>query len=82
MTVLSDPQDVSQLPAPLLDILNHPDHLHLSMIVEGGNENILDVTMTFDPPAAFETPEPTALVTILLGAAAVRLRQRRRNASR
>ncbi len=82
VTVFSNPQDVSQLPTPLLDILNHPDHLHLSMVVDGGEENIVDVTMTFDPPAAFETPEPTALATLLVGAAAVLLRHRRRHASR
>jgi hypothetical protein len=31
------PQDLSQLPAPLRDILNHPDHLHINVVVDGGN---------------------------------------------
>jgi hypothetical protein len=82
VTVFSNPQDVAQLPTPLLDILNHPDHLHLSMVVDGGYQDIMDVTLTFDPPAAIETPEPTALATLLIGATAVLRRNRRRHASR
>ena len=82
VTVFSNPQDISQLPTPLLDILNHPDHSHISMIVDGGNENLLDTTLTFDPPAASEAPEPTALATLLVGATAFLLRRFRRDASR
>jgi len=70
--------DVSQLPAPLLDILNHPDHFHISVVVDGGYQNDLDVTLTFDAPSPNELPEPTALVTLVVGSAAMILRRRMR----
>jgi len=69
-------QDISQLPAPLLDILNHPDHFHVSAVVGGGNYNFLNVTLTFDPPSPTELPEPTAFVTLVVGSVAVILRRR------
>lgn len=71
-------QDLSQLPAPLLDILNHPDHFHVSAVVGGGDYNFLDVTLTFDPPSPTESPEPTTFVTLLVGSFAVILRRRMR----
>ena len=70
-------QDMSQLPAPLLDILNHPDHFHISVVVGGGNWNFLDVTLTFDPPT--ELPEPTPFVTFALGSVALLCRRRMRS---
>jgi hypothetical protein len=69
-------QDTSQLPTPLLDILNHPDHFHINAVVGGGNYNFLDVTLTFDPPSPTEFPEPTAFVTLVVGSVAVILRRR------
>jgi hypothetical protein len=68
-------QDVSQLPAPLLDILHHPDHFHLSVFVTGGSMNDLDVTLALDPPSPAELPEPTALITLVAGSAALLLRR-------
>jgi hypothetical protein len=70
-------QDVSQLPTPLLDVLNHPDHFHVSVVVDGGDRNNLDVTLTFDPPLPEELPEPTALITLVAGSAAVSVRGRK-----
>lgn len=64
-------QDLSQLPAPLLDIFNHPDHFHVNVTVTGGDMSDLDVTFTFDPPSPMELPEPTALMTLLAGSAAL-----------
>jgi hypothetical protein len=69
-------QDVSQLPAPLLDVLNHPDHFHVSVVVTGGDRSDLDVALTFDAPSPIELPEPTALVTLAVGSAAMILRRR------
>ncbi len=69
-------QNAAQLPSPLLDILNHPDHFHISVFVDGGDFNYLNVTLTFDAPAANEVPEPTALVTLVVGSAAILLRRR------
>jgi hypothetical protein len=69
-------QDISQLPAPLLDILNNPDHFHLNVTVTGGDVSDLEVTLTFDPPTPTELPEPTALVTLVVGSAAMFLRHR------
>jgi hypothetical protein len=71
-------QDVSQLPAPLLDILNHPEHFHFSVYVGGGDQNTLNVTLTFDAPSPIELPEPTALVTLVAGSAAMIVRRRMR----
>jgi len=56
-------QDLSQLPAPLLDVLSHPDHLHVSGTVTDGNRNDLAVSVTFDPPSPSPVPEPTTLAT-------------------
>jgi hypothetical protein len=69
-------QDASQLPAPLLDILNHPDHFHISVFVGGGQANDLEVTLTFDPPSPSEVPEPTALATLIVGSVAMIVRRR------
>jgi hypothetical protein len=69
-------QDVSQLPAPLLDVLNHPDHFHVSVVVTGGDRSELDVALTFDAPSPTELPEPTALMTLAVGSAAMILRRR------
>lgn len=74
-SLLQPSMDSSQLPAPLLDILTHPDHLHLSAVVDGGNRNYLDVTLTLDPPSPSEVPEPTALVTLTAAAAGLSLRR-------
>jgi hypothetical protein len=70
-------QDVSQLPPPLLDIFNHPDHFQLSVVVTGGDVSDLSVTLTFDPPAPIEAPEPTALFTLVAGSIIVMLGRRR-----
>jgi hypothetical protein len=51
------------------------------VIVDGGNENILDGTLSFAPSSATEAPEPSALITILAGAAAILLRRRQRRSS-
>jgi hypothetical protein len=72
----SSPQALAQMSPPLLDILNHPDHFHINVLVDGGNANLLDTTLTFDPPAATEAPEPTALATLLVAAAGLALRAR------
>jgi hypothetical protein len=63
-------QDTSALPAPLLDILNHPDHLHFSTFVTGGWANEYAATLTFDAPAPIPVPEPIALITLAVGVAA------------
>jgi len=74
-------QDASELPAPLLDILNHPDHFHINVFVGGGDRNELDVTLTFDPPAPNEVAEPTALWTLVVGSAGLIVRRRMRRAA-
>lgn len=74
-------QDVSQLPAPLLDVLQHPDHFHFSVVVTGGDTSNLEVTLTFDPPSPTELPEPTALVTLVAGSAALLFRRWRSRAA-
>jgi hypothetical protein len=78
--------NAADLPAPLLDILNHPDHLQVSAVVTDGNQNLVDFTLTFDPPSPLPTaiPEPTALAVMLAGLVALylgRLRCRRDHAS-
>jgi hypothetical protein len=73
-------QNISQLPAPLLDILNHPDHLHFSAYVTGGQYNDLTATLTFDPPSPVPTPEPAALITLAVGAAVVICHRRKTRA--
>jgi hypothetical protein len=70
-------QDTSQLPAPLLDILNHPDHLHFSVSVTGGEFNDLTATLTFDPPSPVTAPEPTTMITLAVGAATMIYRRRK-----
>jgi hypothetical protein len=76
-------QDPSQLPSPLLDILNHPDHLHFSVYVTGGDMNYLTATLTFDPPSPIPTPapEPTSLITLVAGVAVVIYRRRKTRAT-
>jgi len=73
-------QNLADVPAPLLDILNHPDHFHLSAVVTGGNENLLDFTATFDPPSPLPSaiPEPTALATLVIALSGLALRHRLR----
>lgn len=66
--------DPSLLPSPLLDILNHPDHIHYSLIVTGGSQNRVDSTLTFSPPSPPQpapVPEPTTLAVFTLGAVAL-----------
>ncbi len=70
-------QDISQLPTPLLDILENPDHLHLSLYVTGGPANDLTATLTFDPPSVVPVPEPLPLITVGLGAAVLICRRRK-----
>ena len=78
-TLLPNSRDASQLPAPLLDILNHPDHFHFNVIVTDGEMDDLQATFTFDPPSPAPVPEPSALVTLLAGSAILLLRRRRLN---
>jgi hypothetical protein len=68
-------QNASQLPAPLLDTLQHPDHFSVSVVATGGDMNYLDVTLTLATPSPTELPEPTALVTLVAGSAALMLRR-------
>ncbi|WP_422930206.1 PEP-CTERM sorting domain-containing protein [Singulisphaera sp. PoT] len=70
------PQDASLLPAPLQDILNHPDHFHFAAVVTGGWQNELQVTLTFDAPTP--VPEPTTLITLAAGVAGLIYRRRNR----
>ena len=66
-------QDISELPLALLDVLNHPDHLHFKFFVTGGGQNELMATLTFDAPSPVPTPvpEPTTLLIFTVGAAAL-----------
>ena len=58
----------SNTPPPLLDLLTHPDRVHLDAHMTGGYFNELLTTMTLDPmPAPAAVPEPSALATLLIG---------------
>ncbi len=59
-----DGDSPANLPPALLDLVNHPDHLHLSAVVTDGNENILQFTLSLDTPAEVPAPEPSALATL------------------
>jgi hypothetical protein len=70
----------ADLPAPLLDILANPGHLHVSSVVDDGNQNMLDFTLTFDPPTPLPAPipEPTALAVLVVGLGAMHFGRRYR----
>jgi hypothetical protein len=55
-------------PPLLLDLLAHPDQIHLSAYMTGGYRNYLLTTMTIDPqPEPVAVPEPSVLATLVVG---------------
>ncbi len=65
-------------PAPLLDLVSHPDRVHLSAYVTGGHMSYLLTTLSIDPPVQVFVPEPSVLATLLLGLGGLAWHHRRR----
>jgi hypothetical protein len=53
-----------QYPQPILDLLTHPDRVHLTGYVTGGRDNVLGYQLTIDPSPV---PEPTVLALLVMG---------------
>ncbi|MFI5454880.1 MAG: PEP-CTERM sorting domain-containing protein [Isosphaerales bacterium] len=58
------PSPSLDIPQPLLDLIAHPDRIHVQALVTGGHDNDLVSTLTIDP---LSIPEPTALSVLLVG---------------
>ncbi len=74
----------TSLPAPLLDLLSHPDRVDVYASVTGGYESTLDATLYIGGMVApAPIPEPSVLATLVLGITGLVLhRLRRPRASR
>jgi hypothetical protein len=67
------------LPGPLLDLVSHPDRVHLSAYTTGGHMSYLLTTLSIDSPVQLApVPEPSVLATLLLGLGGLAWRRRRR----
>ncbi len=65
----------SNTPPLLVDLLAHPDRVHLSAHMTGGGLNVLLTTMTIDPqPEPAPVPEPSVLATLVVGLGSLVLR--------
>jgi hypothetical protein len=68
------------LPQDLVDLLAHPERIHLNAITSGGHNNFLVTSLTIDGLQPAPVPEPSVLCVLVvgLGGAAIRRMKRRR----
>ena len=64
------------IPQPLLDLIQHPERIHLSSPWQLGRPGTVPaVYLTIDPASIAAVPEPTALATLILGLSGLALRR-------
>jgi hypothetical protein len=68
----------TDIPQPLLDLIHHPERIHVSGSAPGTILSQFSTYLTIDPPAPAPVPEPPAMTTFLalIGAWAGRRRLR------
>jgi hypothetical protein len=78
---LINDQGNSDVPRPLLDLLAHPQRIHINANSAGYVLSQFDTILTIDPPdpqSVSQVPEPSTLATLLLAAIGSALRRWRR----